>query len=1020
MNKKDYFHSIVNHAKAAIFMLALIFTLAACPQVNLENPEEAMEKPSYTLSFNANGGSGSMNSITVKEGTIITLSSCPFTKSGMMFVAWNTSDDGFGTRYQNEASLIITKDITLFAQWAVPHTVTFNANGGTGTDYAQTVPENISTIIMENNFTKEGKILAYWNTESDGTGTTYLDARAATFDADVTLYAIWKTPCTVSFETNGGNILENQIVAEGNNASVPAAPKKDGYRFMGWFTDSELDSPFDFATPISEDTVLYASWKKILTLTYNANGGDGEIIEQTLLEGDEITLRENTFTRTDYGFACWNTSNDGSGDRYDDQETFIPTESMTLYAQWGKTCTLTFSKNSDDAEGSMEEISSPAGSSVSLPASLFTRTGYYVSGWNTSADGSGTAYANGQTLVLNESQILYAQWREGSGNFYPVNIPSVEHGTVTSNVESAMAGSIITLTVTPDQDYKVGSITITSGGQAVPYTEIEENKTYQFAMPESEVSVEIVLLLNARTISFDANYESAGGSTDEISASLGSDVTIPECGFTREDWTAISWNTEEDGSGTEYLPGNSITLNDNIILYAQWREGYVTTVEKLADTLTYIKSLGKTTAKVVITNATDTSLEGSFTGSGNSATEILGTVGSAIKAASTLNINLELDYNSSLTKIGTSAFAGCKNLKSIKFASNVTTIGDYAFCNCSGITSIDISKITEIDSYAFAKTGLISITIPAAITSFGTRAFYSSSLRTVTFASGSKLKYTGSSAFEDSDLSNISLPEGLKDINDNAFNGCQNLTTLIIPSTVENIGSYAFAYSGLTTIKIPSTVRWVKNAVCYGCKSLTTASVEITEANYSGNDIKQEAFYDCTNLKSVSFACSVPAYACIGCTNLTSVTFTRNDINSIGDWAFYGTKISSVSLPSQLQTIGDHAFDDCSNLSSVTFGNTSSSANLQEIGSSAFSGSKISSVTIPASVFKIGDNAFSSATSITFSPSTTTWYTTAIRSYYNNRNTSSSTMIDGFAGKSATEKATLMNSTYKGNYFFGK
>ena len=222
MNKKDYFHPIVNHAKAAIFMLALILSLTACPQVNLENPEGAIEKPSYTLSFNANGGSGSMNSITVKEGTIITLSSCPFTKSGMMFVAWNTSDDGFGTSYQNEASLIITKDITLFAQWAVPHTVTFNANGGTGTDYAQTVPENISTIIMENNFTKEGKILAYWNTESDGTGTTYLNARAATFDADVTLYAIWKTPCTVSFETNGGNILENQILAEGNNANVPA------------------------------------------------------------------------------------------------------------------------------------------------------------------------------------------------------------------------------------------------------------------------------------------------------------------------------------------------------------------------------------------------------------------------------------------------------------------------------------------------------------------------------------------------------------------------------------------------------------------------------------------------------------------------------------------------------------------------------------------------------------------------------------------------------------------------------
>ncbi|MBO7637418.1 MAG: InlB B-repeat-containing protein, partial [Treponema sp.] len=361
MNTKNSIHQFMAFLKAAL-LLSITLAFTACPNAVLEPPER--ETPSYTVSFNANGGSGNMNSITVQEGTIITLNDCPFNKSGMMFVAWNTNGDGHGTGYPNETSLIVTRDMTLYAQWAVPHTVTFNSNGGTGSSYTQIVPENIATILKENAFTKSGKVLAYWNTNSSGTGTSYDDQGSAIFTQDTVLYAIWKNPCTVTFASNGGSAVENQIVAEGNKAKEPAAPKKDGYRFMGWYSDSALTSQFSFNTAITANTTLYASWKKVFTITYNANGGTGEITQQTLLEGDEITLRGNTFTRTDYGFACWNTSSDGSGDRYDDRETLTPTDSMTLYAQWGMNCTVSFNKNNDDAEGSMEEISAPAGSSV--------------------------------------------------------------------------------------------------------------------------------------------------------------------------------------------------------------------------------------------------------------------------------------------------------------------------------------------------------------------------------------------------------------------------------------------------------------------------------------------------------------------------------------------------------------------------------------------------------------------------------------------------------------------------------
>ena len=98
MNKKNSIHQFMVFFKAAL-LLSVTLAFMACPNAVLEPPER--ETPSYTVSFNANGGSGNMNSITVQEGTIITLNDCPFNKSGMMFVAWNTNGDGHGTGYPN-------------------------------------------------------------------------------------------------------------------------------------------------------------------------------------------------------------------------------------------------------------------------------------------------------------------------------------------------------------------------------------------------------------------------------------------------------------------------------------------------------------------------------------------------------------------------------------------------------------------------------------------------------------------------------------------------------------------------------------------------------------------------------------------------------------------------------------------------------------------------------------------------------------------------------------------------------
>lgn len=986
MNKKNSIHQFMVFFKAAL-LLSVSLAFMACPNAVLEPPER--ETPSYTVSFNANGGSGNMNSITVQEGTIITLNDCPFTKSGMMFVAWNTNGDGHGTGYPNETSLIVTKDMTLYAQWAIPHTVTFKANGGTGSDYTQTVPENIATILKENSFTKSGKVLAYWNTTSSGTGTSYADQGSAIFTQDTVLYAVWKNPCTVTFTSNGGSAVENQIVAEGNKAKEPAAPKKDGYRFMGWYSDSALTSQFSFDTAITANTTLYASWKKVFTITFNANGGSGEIAPQTLLEGDEITLRGNTFTRTDYGFACWNTSSDGSGDRYDDRETITPTDSMTLYAQWGMNCTVSFNKNNDDAEGSMEEISAPAGSSVSLPASLFTRTGYYVSGWNTSADGSGTAYANGQTIVLNESQILYAQWREGSGSFYPVNIPSVEHGTVTSNVESAMAGSIITLTVTPDEDYKLGSITITSGGQVVPYTETEANTTYQFAMPDGDIAISIEFALRGYAVVADENLENGSFTTDADYYQANEEVTlrvIPDDTYSYVsdsiivkdiNGDEIALTEESDADGTFY----TFTMPEgNVTLYAEF--------EKLLCKLTFASSItgcDDMPAEMNVGMGSDTVLpsctyfysDNGYTfknwntkadGSGESyeagesfrtnddvtlyaqcdpgyitTAAYFSTLLSKIKShnLSKATIIITDAANSDLTGTGTSTTQVSSIAKSLnanstvrvdltlKANANLTAIGNYAFCGNSNLTSIIYpDNIASIGDYAFHSTSLTSVTIPNSVTSIGNSAFRNNT-----------------------SIQTITIPENVASMGSYAFYGCSRLSTVSFASgcKLKKIDDYAF----------------------YGCSSLKTFSTSGMLIETLGN----YALSSCSSLTSLTIGWRVKTLGnnlCTDCSKLNSVTFEGgSSCISIGNNAFSGlTKITSIDLPYSVQTIGDSAFEG-TKLTSIYL-----PGSLTQIGSRAFYGLTTlqGEVVIPGDVSWIGSYAFSGCKYIwfKFAPSSNT------------------------------------------------
>ena len=142
------------------------------------------------------------------------------------------------------------------------------------------------------------------------------------------------------------------------------------------------------------------------TVTFNNNLGTGTMSPQTANVPTALTA--NTFTRSGYTFSGWNTLANGTGTAYADGAIYSFSADVTLYAQWTALPNHTVTFNSNLGTGTM----SPQAANVptALTANTFTRSGYTFSGWNTAANGSGTAYANSATYSFAADITLYAQW----------------------------------------------------------------------------------------------------------------------------------------------------------------------------------------------------------------------------------------------------------------------------------------------------------------------------------------------------------------------------------------------------------------------------------------------------------------------------------------------------------------------------------------------------------------------------------------------------------------------------------
>lgn len=303
-------------------------------------------------------------------------------------------------------------------------------------------------------------------------------------------------------------------------------------------------------------------------------------------------------------------------------------------------------------------------------------------------------------------------------------------------------------------------------------------------------------------------------------------------------------------------------------------------------------------------------------------------------------------------------FSNNTNLVSVVIPDSIKTIGYSAFLYCTELISVDLGEgATSIDSNAFyGCSSLISVIIPDSVTYLGEDVFSGCSMVT-TAVLGSGMTTTGNGIFRGcSSLEHVTIPSSIIEIGSYAFLYCSSLSEFTLPSNIISIGEMAFRGCGFTTIHISDNVEFIGGYVFCSSNDLISISVDPANPNYSSDN---GVLYDKNKVvlmqyplgKSGSFTIpdtvttinelaiaeseavteiivgegivELPAWVFDFCVNLENVVLGEN-ITILGEGAFEGCAIASLTIPPGVTAIGNYLFYDCIYLADVNFAGLSS------------------------------------------------------------------------------------------------
>ena len=847
---------------------------------------------SSTITLNPNGGACDPITIPVTYDAEFTLPDCIW--DGHTFSGWYIGDTKI-----TSGICKFYEDTTLVADWdVVQYSITYTLNGGTN---AGSNPANYnyhdSFTLAEP--TKTGYTFLGWTYEGQNEPTKDVSVVVGT-TGDKTYTANWEANTyTVTFDANGGTVsTTSKDVTFDTNLTLPT-PERTGYTFGGWFVGTKQYTTGTWTT--DSNVTLVAKWTaNSYKATYNANGGSVSSSNKNYTYDANYTLLEPT--RTGYEFLGW----------YKDG-TLVPSTgtwkfdtNISLVAEW-KACVYTVTY--DAGVGTSSEPSAQATYDSNFTLATAERVGYKFDGWYY----NGTKYSSG-TWKTDKSITLTAKWTARTDIEYVVN-----HHQQNANDDN--------YTIVDTEKLK-GTADATIKPSVKTYTHFisPSVKTVTIA-PDGKLVVDYYY----NRVTYDLTYVTNGGEIIE-KQTYKYDQTLVITTPTRTGYTFGGWFTNKTLT-TAYSA--TATLNADTTIYAYWAEE---------------------------------NKPGDFTYSGTSAITV-----SAYNGTSTTMWIPAYIGGVPVTTIPASAFENQADLVKVVVPERVTSIGLAAFKGCNSIEDITlpfVGKSANAEGYeavfghifGYVNTPTGNWLYTNDLNSAFINEAYNIDGAVWQYTCVPPIKYDGSNNPYKQTYFNYYIPTEIKNVTitsqtiipDAAFNGCDFIETVTIPSTVTSIGNAAFQNCSLLK-KLNSTIDGMFNIPL----NVTT--------------LQSYAFKNCDEMTNVVIPAkmtSIGAYAFNSCAQLVNVEFTTGcKLETIGDYAFTDCiSISELQLPTTVTRIGNSAFSGCISIAKVnssTEGEMLLPNNVATIGDYAFQNLEmITKVVVPNSVSEIGLAAFNGCNNI--------------------------------------------------------
>ena len=518
----------------------------------------------YTVSFNVNydGGTDPDQRTVINGDTYGELPSV--TRQNYGLLGWFTEETG-GTKIEADTVVDLSEDQTLYAHWGRRYQVSFDRNHNSGSNPRTITVTNGAPYGELPSITRSGYVFLGWFTGKTG-GTKIEADTVVDLSEDQTLHAHWAESITVTFNGNRGNTPSPRTkeVVNGLPYGELATTSRNGYTFLGWYTQESGGTKIEADTIVNRDRnhSLYAHWGRNYTVSFDINY-EGGINPPSITVANTLPYGKlPEVTREGYAFLGWYTTRSTGGNKIEEKTIVDIQGNRTLYARWEiENYTITENPNGGQiGESSESKVIDYTVNSKSITLDTPQWTGYTFLGWT----GTGLDVATLEVTIPAGStgdREYMAQWSKdvydisytlGEGALLPEGSTNPEKYSVDSE-EIALVNPVKegytfagwTGTGLDDASLKVTIPTGSTGDRN--YVATWTANKYKITFNSNGGSVPVPA---EKEVTYDQKY---------------GDLAVTE----RDNYNFVGWFTEAE-DGTQITENTDVKITSDQILYAHW------------------------------------------------------------------------------------------------------------------------------------------------------------------------------------------------------------------------------------------------------------------------------------------------------------------------------------------------------------------------------------------------------------------------------------------------------------------